>query len=213
MNWFTSDLHLNHDNIRGYCNRPFSSTEEMNEGIIGRWNERVSTGDTVYVVGDVFLGKPENASSLVKRLKGNKILILGNHDRSRKTMIETGFEEVWQRKNLTLSDGRRALLNHKPLPDSVITHFDVQIHGHRHAGPIISGKKVNVCVDLWDYRPIPESEIVNLTLGEPRPDHVSVEISETLVKVTASVRKDDYEGLIDHLQSYTRRIWDNNNDI
>lgn len=207
MNWFTSDLHLNHDNIRGYCNRPFESVEEMNEALITRWNDRVSEGDTVYVVGDMFLGRPEDAAPLVKRLKGHKVLILGNHDRSRRTMLECGFHETWQRKNVQLQDGRRALLAHKPLPAAVIDMYDLQVHGHRHSGPIVSGRKVNACVDLWEFRPFSEDELCAVELEKPKVDHVSVEVTAEFVKVTAAVRKDDYEGLLDHLQGYSRTIW------
>lgn len=207
MKWFTSDLHLNHENIRGYCNRPFSSNEEMNEALVSRWNDRVGYGDTVYVVGDMFLGRPEDAAPIVKSLKGHKVLIRGNHDRSHKTMLECGFDEVWQRKTIGLSDGRRALLCHKPLPSSVIDMYDMQVHGHRHSGPIVVGKRVNVCVDLWDYRPISEEELCGVKLEPSKVDHVSVEITSDFVKVTASVRKEDYEGLLDHLQGYSRTIW------
>ena len=208
MNWFTSDLHLNHDNIRGYCNRPFSSTGEMNEALIQRWNEKVKETDTVYVVGDMFLGRPEDAAPLVRRLKGRKILIRGNHDRSHRTMLECGFDETWQRKNVQLQDGRRALLCHKPLPASVIDMYDLQVHGHRHSRPIVSGRRVNVCVDLWDFSPISEDELCGVELESPKVDHVSVEVTSDFVKVTASVRKEDYEGLLDHLQGYSRTIWD-----
>jgi len=31
MTFVVSDLHLNHDNIIEYCDRPFESVEEMNE--------------------------------------------------------------------------------------------------------------------------------------------------------------------------------------
>ena len=209
MNWFTSDLHINHTNILQYCSRPFSSVKEMNDALVQRWNERVKDEDTVYVVGDMFLGRPEDATPVVKSLKGRKILILGNHDRSRRTMLECGFNETWQRKSLSLVDGRTALLCHKPLPSSTIDYVAMQVHGHRHSGPIVSGKKVNVCVDLWDYRPISEEEICAVKLENPLPDYVGVEMEGELVKVTATVRKNDYEGLLDHLQSYTRRIWDN----
>lgn len=213
MNWFTSDLHINHDNIIKYCNRPFSSVAEMNNALVTRWNDRVKEDDTVYVVGDMFLGKPEDALPIVKSLKGRKILVLGNHDRSRRTMLECGFDETWQRKDMKLKDGRRALLSHKPLPESTIENYDLQIHGHRHSLPIVSGKRLNVCVDLWDFRPISEEELCNVKLGDPRPDYVEVEMTGDLVKVTASVRRDDYEGLLDHLQGYTRRIWEHRSDI
>ena len=207
MNWFTSDEHFNHENIIKYCSRPFESLGEMNVALIERWNETVKKEDTVYVVGDVFLGDAGAGAELVRNLHGRKVLIRGNHDRSHRTMLEAGFEEVWQRKTIDLVDGRRALLCHKPLPESVIQQVDLQIHGHRHSGPIVNGKRVNVCVDLWDYRPVSEEEIIALRLGSPRPDHVSVEVTPEFVKVTASVRKEDYEGLLDHLQGYSRSIW------
>lgn len=213
MNWFTSDLHINHERIIEYCNRPFSSVEEMNDALVTRWNDRVMDSDIVYVVGDMFLGKPENATDTIKSLKGYKVLVLGNHDRSRRTMLECGFDEVWQRKNLTLGDGRKVLLSHKPLPESTLQHVEMQVHGHRHAGPIASGKRVNVCVDLWDFRPISEDELCSVKLGDSRPDYVEVEMTGDLVKVTASVRKEDYEGLLDHLQGYTRRLWDIRTDV
>jgi calcineurin-like phosphoesterase family protein len=208
VNWFTSDQHFNHENIIKYCSRPFESLGAMNAAIIERWNETVRDEDTVYVVGDVFLGDAGAGAGIVRKLRGKKVLIKGNHDRSHRTMLESGFDEVWQRKSIELLDGRKALLCHKPLPESVINHVDLQVHGHRHSGPIVSGKRVNVCVDLWDYRPVSEEEIIGLRLGSPRTDYVSVEVTAEFVKVTASVRKEDYEGLLDHLQGYSRTIWD-----
>ncbi len=39
--WFTSDFHLGHRNIIRYCDRPFHSTDEMDEAIIENLNSRV----------------------------------------------------------------------------------------------------------------------------------------------------------------------------
>ncbi len=181
----------------------------MNDSIIERWNETVKDEDTVYVVGDVFLGDAGAGARLVRKLRGKKVLIKGNHDRSHRTMLESGFDEVWQRKSIDLSDGRRALLCHKPLPEAVLDHVDLQVHGHRHEGPIVNGKRVNVCVDLWGYRPIAESEICSLQLGPQGPGSVHAEVRGDMVEIKASVKREDLDGLLDHLQCFSRDIWDN----
>ena len=51
MIFFTSDLHLGHENCIRLCNRPFSSIEEMDETLIENWNRKVTGKDTVYILG------------------------------------------------------------------------------------------------------------------------------------------------------------------
>lgn len=53
MIFFTSDLHLGHENCIRLCNRPFSSIEEMDETLIENWNRKVTGKDTVYILGDL----------------------------------------------------------------------------------------------------------------------------------------------------------------
>ena len=57
-----SDTHFGHTNSwekfklsDGSPLRPFSSTEEMDETMIERWNAKVKQQDTVYHLGDVGL--------------------------------------------------------------------------------------------------------------------------------------------------------------
>lgn len=78
--FFISDCHFGHKNIIKYCNRPYFSVEEMNEDIINKWNKKVAKNDLIYIIGDLFYFSLENASSILNRLKGKKILIRGNHD-------------------------------------------------------------------------------------------------------------------------------------
>ena len=82
MIYYTSDLHLCHENIIRLCNRPYKTIEEMNEDLINRWNKKVKPNDVVYVLGDFFFKQQDSkyVSSVLKRLNGEKILIKGNHD-------------------------------------------------------------------------------------------------------------------------------------
>ena len=73
MIYFSSDHHFGHKNIIGYCNRGFSSIEEMNESLIDSWNKVVDKYDTVYYLGDFCFG--DEPTKYFKNLKG-KILYL-----------------------------------------------------------------------------------------------------------------------------------------
>lgn len=81
--YFTSDTHFSHGNILRYSKRPFVTIQEMGETLIQRWNSVVHANDTVYHIGDFVFGNYKQWESILKRLKGNIILIQGNHDRQK----------------------------------------------------------------------------------------------------------------------------------
>ncbi|MBP3702571.1 MAG: metallophosphoesterase, partial [Lachnospiraceae bacterium] len=78
--FFTSDIHLGHRGVLDFDNRPWDNLEDMNEGLIKRWNDKVGKGDRVYILGDLCWLSGEKAKALVGRLNGNLYLIRGNHD-------------------------------------------------------------------------------------------------------------------------------------
>ena len=81
MNYYISDLHLFHEAVIRFDDRPFESLEEMHKAMVEKWNNKVTNGDTVYILGDVSLrGKNEDLIALVATLKGKKVLIRGNHE-------------------------------------------------------------------------------------------------------------------------------------
>lgn len=82
MIYLTSDTHFNHANILKYepNTRPFATIEEMNEVIISNWNSVVKEEDTVYVLGDFFMGLLTDIEPIFNRLNGKVILVRGNHD-------------------------------------------------------------------------------------------------------------------------------------
>ena len=93
MIYFTSDLHLGHDQEFIWGARGFKSVEEMNEGIISRWNSRITDEDDVYVLGDLVMGGVENVEKL-KRLNGKLHIIFGNHDGPKKREAYAELDNV-----------------------------------------------------------------------------------------------------------------------
>lgn len=93
-----SDLHLYHDNIIGYCSRPFADVEEMNRHFVLEWNARVADDDVVVIVGDMSAGlgaRRDEYAELLKSLRGKKVLIRGNHDHEPDDWyLENGFQSV-----------------------------------------------------------------------------------------------------------------------
>lgn len=80
MKFYTSDLHLGHNNVIEFENRPFKDLDEMDKSIIQKWNNKVSKGDSVYILGDLSFYKGEKTNEILRQLNGNKYLITGNHD-------------------------------------------------------------------------------------------------------------------------------------
>ncbi len=190
INWFTADLHLGHRNIINYCGRPFGGPEEMNAELVRRWNETVEVGDTVWVLGDLALGRITDSVALVGRLAGRKLLLAGNHDRCwhghgrraagwTQRYLEAGFAEVHQGEIRLLLGGMAVLGCHFPYSgdshdtDRYVEHRPVDrgdwlLHGHVHQRWLQRGRMINVGVDVWDYRPVSEQDLVGLVSAGPR---------------------------------------------
>jgi len=79
--FFVGDLHFHHRTILKYTKRPWQTIEEMNEGLIQKWNEKIPKNATVFVLGDFSFGNEEQSIEIFKKLNGEKHLIVGNHDR------------------------------------------------------------------------------------------------------------------------------------
>lgn len=132
MNFYISDLHCFHHNIIKYDNRPFRNATEMNEQLIHNWNERVTSDDTVYILGDVsWLDDEYKNNLLLEQLHGKKVLIKGNHDKPMRHLRYL-FEEVCEYKSIN-DAGTRVILFHYPIMfwDGQF-HDSVHLYGHVH---------------------------------------------------------------------------------
>lgn len=165
--YFTADLHWGHENILGFCRRPFLSLEEMNERLIENWNRRVRGNDTVFVLGDMFF-RCDDAESILARLRGKKRLITGNHDTwVQRIDCARYFDSV--DSFLETTDGKRALtLCHYPLLTWKHAKRSYMIHGHIHDDrtsdywPLIQARDnvLNAGVDINQYQPVTFEELL-----------------------------------------------------
>jgi calcineurin-like phosphoesterase family protein len=169
--WFTSDTHFGHENIIGYCGRPFSCAAEMDETLVERWNAVVKPSDHVYHLGDVAMRRPQ--LQIVKRLNGHKRLIFGNHDIfDYKDYVAVGFKKLMA---LRVLDG--ILFSHIPIHEASLGRFRANVHGHTHEKPDYGPRYLNLCVERTAYAPvsleslqarIPVRELATISPGEGR---------------------------------------------
>lgn len=106
---------------------------------------KIHKNDTLVLLGDI--GNPE----WVKKIKGKKILITGNHDVVH--LYKDVFDEIYDGP---LFIAPKILLSHEPIFG---LNFCVNIHGHDHAGTMRyedrnSAKHINVAANICGYVPI-----------------------------------------------------------
>jgi calcineurin-like phosphoesterase family protein len=184
VRFFTADLHLGHRNIISYCGRPFADVDEMNRALVERWNDTVSPDDEVLVLGDFAMGRIAETLPLAAELNGRKVLLAGNHDRcweghhgpvERETLryLDAGFDEVRQGTIHVDLGGIDVLACHFPYEgdsqerDRHVAHRPADrgqwlLHGHVHETWRARDRMINVGVDVWDFRPVPDDALVEL---------------------------------------------------
>jgi calcineurin-like phosphoesterase family protein len=155
-----ADLHLGHANIIRYCSRPFffSDSREMDHVLIKNWNYTISPKTRIYCLGDLRYGpEAEPATQYRKRLRGDIVLIRGNHDdRDTGTIAsaETAYEDL------------KFFLVHDPA-DAPQSYDGWVIHGHHHNNDLrhypymnFIDRRVNVSAEVIGYKPVSLHEIV-----------------------------------------------------
>lgn len=156
--YFTSDLHLHHRNILEYCNRPFSSLEEMDSTIIANWNNKLPHGSWVYILGDFCWGDRKMWCYFLSQLSGNKILIQGNHDKDNNipkdkfVEVYSGFINVDVKDPETKENSQRMTLCHYPMLSWYQSHRGSwQLFGHMHNATIKPLKKHEEDNEVEDF--------------------------------------------------------------
>lgn len=159
--YFTADLHLGHKNIIEYSNRPFHSTQEMDDCLINNWNNTINDSDEIYILGDLTFYMPKKAVDLVHHLKGRKHLIAGNHDKhltKNKEFISlfesfSDFGKTIKIHDTNSVDGiQRIVLCHYPLLTWEKAHYGAwHLHGHSHGSlkDDNTALRLDIGIDAW----------------------------------------------------------------
>ena len=104
--------------------------------------------------------------SFVKKLKGYKVLVMGNHDsgasnykkqiifENNKEISNKLFDEVYEGPVII---SEKIIISHEPID----LPYMLNIHGHDHNNLFKSKKAINVCAEHINYLPICFKSIVN----------------------------------------------------
>lgn len=164
--YFTSDTHFGHTNIIKYCNRPFNSSDEMDEELIKNWNNTVDKNDIVYHLGDFSFKGKDSINKYTDRLNGTINLILGNHD-VYKTLADTRrFSFIRDYYRLKVDNLKIILFHYSIREWDCKGHGSIHLWGHSHGTLPILGKSCDIGVDSPhitgkpEYRPFSFEEIL-----------------------------------------------------
>ena len=141
--YIISDTHFGEDDLkRAFPNRP--SDDEL----VKRINAKVGKKDLLIHLGDV--GDLE----YMKKIRGHKILIAGNHDTGI-TKYKEVFDEVYEG---ALIIGEKLILSHEPI---AMIPWAFNFHGHNHAQKKNAPNHMNVCADVLGYEPAHLNSLLN----------------------------------------------------
>lgn len=151
--YFISDFHIAHFNIMSYCNRPFHTTDEMDKHIIKVFNSVVKPEDTVIFGGDFALkARREYLQYIFQQLNGTLHLVKGNHDSSKKKMLDIGFKTCQDRW-----ENEEVIMRHRPydFTEDELKSDKYCLFGHVHTEyrKWLKPNSFCICVEPLNYIP------------------------------------------------------------
>lgn len=173
--YVVSDAHFDHANIIDYCDRPFADVEEMNAALIERWNATVGDGEVLFLGDFVMSSDLPEFLRWFDELDGEVLFVPGDHDQVvPDRLLDLHVFERYQFE----AGGHRFRCVHDP--DDAPESFDGWVlHGHHHDNwpdrfPLVDPgeRRVNVSVELLDYRPLPVERLVDLVNRDEWVDRI-----------------------------------------
>ena len=159
--FFTADKHYGYANIIKYCNRPFTSVDEMDAEMIQRHNEMVGPKDVVIHAGDFPLWKKPFADNYIRQLNGEHIFLKGSHD----YWLNKSAATIWDRKIGCFY----VVVCHFAIRVWPRSHYNSwQLYGHSHGKLPPIGKQWDIGVDNNDFYPVSFNIICEIIRDRPR---------------------------------------------
>lgn len=187
--WFSADLHINHPKVA--LLRGFNDVDDHDEYIIARFRKYVKPGDTLYLLGDLFMGphKSDYMEHFVFYLQGVTLhAVIGNHDRGHpcNNNSHTYLKEWYALFDSATTaakinyQGETYLLSHFPYTEDRGDEIRYEqwrlkdlgtplIHGHLHdtvkVRKSIKGTLQYHCgLDAWNLKPVNIHDLLSATL-------------------------------------------------
>lgn len=151
--------------------RPFKDAHEMDSFLESQWNKTVSPNDKVYLLGDVTLDRKN--LSILDRLHGRKVLVMGNHDVFPMSEYMRYFKDVYGYYVLS----KNILLSHIPVHASSKYRYKANVHAHVHQG----------CVQI-ERGGVMQPDPFYLNVSAEEVGYTPVSIEELLQRVTETNR-------------------------
>lgn len=181
IEWVTSDTHFRHKNIIKLCptTRQYNDIEHMDSSLTEEWNDKIGQTDVVYHLGDVAFCSGPDAVTILDKLNGMKILIIGNHDRKLLTgkhgaAFRNMFAEVHWYHEIT-RNGTLICMFHNPIMQWTNCHYNsIHLHGHVHGQSLGMEKyrMMDVGIDATGQIAVKLDDVIaSLTLKEPLKHH------------------------------------------
>ena len=165
--WFTADHPFGHANIlspKMHCERceHFSSASEMDEAMIESWNAIVAPDDIVWHLGDfAYKTSFEHAERIFKRLRGQKHLVVGNHEKLGRQLSWCSQQDFAQITVDTFSGKKHVVLMHYAMRTWPRSHRGaLHLFGHSHGSLPGTRQSYGVGVDVWQFRPVSLEEVM-----------------------------------------------------
>lgn len=158
--WISTDWHFykNKDNTKFKVNPNIDK-------ILNNYKKCVKSNDTFIFLGDLYDARTIFDMKLVpkifdiKKLKGHKIMIKGNHDvNTTQFYLDLGFDEVYEK---TYNIGN-IVFSHEPVE---VNSDKINIHGHIHFSETYWGMEatnhLDAYIEHYNFKPVKINDIIN----------------------------------------------------